>query len=884
MGVTLIGLMVALYASSSAILLGGFAQVEEQDTQENVRRALDALSEDLVMLGTTTGDYAAWDDTYAFIGDANEDYITANLVDSTFTTLKLNLMLFVHSSGQTVFGKAFDLQDEKEIPVSPAWQNHLSAASPLLRLPDAESSQAGIMLLPEGPLLVAARPILTSERKGPIRGALIMGRYLDTAYIERLAKLTHLSITAWRFDDKQMPLDSRAASASLSEKTPILVRPLSADSIAGYTWLNDIYGKPALLLRVDTPRAIYQQGQATVRYLHGSLLVVGLVFGVVSLLLLEKSVLSRLAHLSARVRHIGARGDLSARVTMTGQDELSSLAGAINRMLETLERSQHELRESEVKHRLLLTSIRSPILALREDMTILYCNEAYAEFVGKPTTVLEGRNLLTLFPQFKKTRSYSAYLETLETGQPREVEGELGGRSIHTWVYRTPWGILAIADDITERKRAEEQVKRLNENLERRARQLVALNSASRTMVSDLNSESVLKLVIDQVRRLLDVEGAAVLLRDPAGDELVFAAAAGSGYEKLVGMRLPIAASIAGWVMRERQSAVVADTQSDPRFYDRIDPATGLTTRSLVTVPLMFKGAAWGVVEAINKIGGAFDEHDCEMLETLASSAAIAIENARLYQGERGALRRLQQSQARLVQAEKMTALGRLVASIAHEINNPLQAVQNALELAGEELAGRQRREKLERYLGIAGNEIERLTAIVRRMRDFYRPAREELQPTDPSAVLQSVLDLTGKQLQHSHVTVEREWATDLPLIHANPDYLKQVFLNLVINAVDAMSPQGGTLHVRTARDQMQLGDDRLVPAVRIEFRDTGVGMAPEVMSHLFEPFFTTKTGGTGLGLSISYEIIQAHNGQITATSQVGLGTTFTLLLPLSGV
>jgi two-component system NtrC family sensor kinase len=235
-----------------------------------------------------------------------------------------------------------------------------------------------------------------------------------------------------------------------------------------------------------------------------------------------------------------------------------------------------------------------------------------------------------------------------------------------------------------------------------------------------------------------------------------------------------------------------------------------------------------------------------------------------------------------------MGALGRLVASIVHEINNPLQAIQGSLTLAQEELESSARREKLARYLNMAESEIDRVTNIVRRLRDFYRPARQEFQLTEVHAVLESVLALAGKQLQHSNVTVEREWEDSLPLIQANPDHLKQVFLNLVINAVDAIaarcqpdSQTGGTLRVRTTLDWMQRQDGKgTLPAVRIEFSDTGEGMPPEILNRLFEPFLTTKKDGTGLGLSVSFGIIQAHHGQITVASQVGVGTTFTILLP----
>ena len=183
-------------------------------------------------------------------------------------------------------------------------------------------------------------------------------------------------------------------------------------------------------------------------------------------------------------------------------------------------------------------------------------------------------------------------------------------------------------------------------------------------------------------------------------------------------------------------------------------------------------------------------------------------------------------------------------------------------------------------YLGTANSEIERLAGIVRRLRDFYRPTHQEMRPTDVQAVLDSVLSLSGKQLQHGKISIEPEWGSNLPLVQANPDHLKQVFLNLVLNAMDAMSEHGGTLRVRTARDCMLPRDGPPQPAVRVEIGDTGVGLPPEVASHLFEPFVTTKADGTGLGLSISYQIVEEHGGQITASSQAGVGTTFTILLP----
>ncbi|MFQ6095352.1 MAG: CHASE4 domain-containing protein [Candidatus Bathyarchaeia archaeon] len=345
-GATIISLIAILSATSQIILLNSFVELEEHNVNQNAERALSALDDMADNLDTVTFDWAAWDDTYAFIEDLNDDYIQSNLLDPTFIGLRLNIMLFINSSGQTVFGKGFDLHNEEEMPVPQSLQEHLDNGL-LLRHPDTDSRVTGIILLPEGTMLIASRPILTSEEEGPIRGTLIMGRYLDSAEIERLAETTHLSLTARRFNDPQMPPDFQAASSYLSKEAPTFIQPLSGEAIAGYAMLEDIYGKPSLVLRVDMPRDIYEQGRSSFSYFILSLVVVGLVFGVVTMLLLENVVLSRLARLSSSVSSIGRSGVLSARVSMTGRDELSSLAGDINKMLAELEQTTRELQKSE---------------------------------------------------------------------------------------------------------------------------------------------------------------------------------------------------------------------------------------------------------------------------------------------------------------------------------------------------------------------------------------------------------------------------------------------------------------------------------------------------------------------------------------------------------
>ncbi len=415
------------------------------------------------------------------------------------------------------------------------------------------------------------------------------------------------------------------------------------------------------------------------------------------------------------------------------------------------------------------------------------------------------------------------------------------------------------------------QNARLYAQTQRNARELNTLISATHALSANLDLNTVLQQTLVQINTLLEAEDASVLLYDSISDDLAFAAVAnGNTSAILFGQHVSLDAGVVGWVMRNKTSAIVENAPADPRFYSEIDTLTAVTTRSLLAVPLIAKDRIIGVVEVINKVDGAFNPHDRELLEALASSAAIAIDNARLYQELIDQIQILQATQVKLIHSEKMGALGRLIASISHEINNPLQSIQGCLTLAKEELESPIRPEKIARYLDIAEGEIERIATIVRRVREFYRPSGQGRAPTDIHETLESVLELSGKELQHSYVNVVRIWDPAVPLVVANHDHLKQVFLNLVINAIDAM-PDGGNLSIRTLLDHEN---------VIIEFADTGVGMPSEIQRHLFEPFFTTKAHGSGLGLSISYGIIQDHQGQILVQSEVGKGTTFTIILP----
>jgi len=230
--------------------------------------------------------------------------------------------------------------------------------------------------------------------------------------------------------------------------------------------------------------------------------------------------------------------------------------------------------------------------------------------------------------------------------------------------------------------------------------------------------------------------------------------------------------------------------------------------------------------------------------------------------------RRAQQA---LIQAEKLSATGRLAASLAHEINNPLQAVIGCLDLLEGALAQGQ---DPGRYLEVAQRELGRAARVVGRLRDLHRrAAAEEREDADVNALIEHMLEVAAGQCKRRRIEVEWCRADDLPSILAVPDQLQQVFLNLILNAVDAM-PDGGQLQVSTARTDTPEG-------VAVRIADTGVGISAEHLPRLFEPFYTTRPDGLGLGLYVSRNIVEQHGGRVEVESTLGGGTAFTVWLPL---
>jgi len=293
-------------------------------------------------------------------------------------------------------------------------------------------------------------------------------------------------------------------------------------------------------------------------------------------------------------------------------------------------------------------------------------------------------------------------------------------------------------------------------------------------------------------------------------------------------------------------------------------------------IPVLYRGESIGDLRVWLRPGTGFSPDDLSMLQTLADEIAVAIENARLYENLQRQMAMLEQTQFQLMQSAKLATIGELAAFVAHEINNPLTSVLGYASLIlSETPPDDSKRGDLE----VIEKEALRARAIVRDLLGYARQTDSAMEQTRINEALESVLPLIRRRAEAQHVSITANFDPSVPPILGDVNQLKQVFINILNNAIDAM-PTGGVVEVSTR----EVRGNGTGPQVEIAFQDGGVGIPEDKLERIFDPFFTTKEDGkgTGLGLPISKRIVERHGGSISVKSVVGAGTRFTVALPVA--
>ncbi len=377
----------------------------------------------------------------------------------------------------------------------------------------------------------------------------------------------------------------------------------------------------------------------------------------------------------------------------------------------------------------------------------------------------------------------------------------------------------------------------------------------SRDLASTLDLDILLSRIVHAAAEISGAEAASILLFDDTSRQLYFQVATNMDESTRRGIVVPLDGSIAGWIVNNRQTVRISNVHNDPRFFPSVEEATGFSTKSILGIPLVTKNKIVGVLEALNKPKGKFTDTDKSMLVVLGAQAAVAIENARLFQ-----------------QSD-------LISEFVHELRTPLSSLSTATYLL---LRPEMSQEQRNQIINNIHSETMRLNSLASSFLDLARLELGRVQfrkaRFSVADLLYECKDVMASKALENNIQIRVESPEGMPLLDADRDKIKQVLLNLLSNAIKYNRPNGTVMLRAEVVEEKEIA---------LYIQDTGLGIPDESLPHLFEKFFRvreheSRVAGTGLGLSICKQIVSGHGGRIEVKSKIGVGTVFSVFLPYS--
>ncbi len=564
-------------------------------------------------------------------------------------------------------------------------------------------------------------------------------------------------------------------------------------------------------------------------------------------------------------------GGFSMVSTSSYVEQVSKQKCTIHVVCDTTDR-----RLAEEKYRLLFEQVQEGVFVATPEGKLLDCNDAFVRMLGHASREdLMALNIDTELyasaeqrEMFRREVELHNYVRNFEVTLRRKdgtvltaLESSFATRNGAGNIERYQGFLL----DITEKKRAEDEIRRRN-------RELNALNAMAVIATQSFDLDEVLNLTLRQVVSLFAAETGSIYLSD--SDETTFRRRAGWGHRSEERARVSEARFPQGFgelVTRSRTEVITPEYLPHlPAPVADFIGADGL--RSWIWVLLWSKDKPIGIMGISSREAREYSSSDENLLVAIGRQLATTIEKVRLYEETCRAYEDLRRTQEQLLQSEKMSAVGQLIAGVAHELNNPLTAILGYAQLLESEGL----EERAADFVGKLFKQAQRTHRVVQNLLSFARQRKPQKQQVNIRQVLDETLALRDYDLKVNNIKLEREVEPTVPSVTADPHQLEQVFLNIINNAVDAMleSAHGGTLRVRAYTNDGH---------VHVEFHDSGPGIKEP--SRIFDPFYTTKSvgKGTGLGLSICYGIVKEHGGDITARNRPEGGAILQIRLPATG-
>ena len=794
----------------------------------NANRGLASISYEFETLDLIAKDYATWDDTYEFAltGFPQSDYVIKNLQGDTFENLSINLFMVVRADGRVLYANSYDYLNSTHLPTPISLLAYFASGSASLKQLDQNGQLSGLVLFPHGPMLVAARPILTSHGDGPSRGYLVMGRFLDQARLDVISQLIGLDLSVYRLDGPLLPPQVQSALETLNASKLDVLGTADANAVISYTLLEDLQGTPALVLSVIEPSSMSAAAQSDLRIGLLGLLAIIAAFGVLTVVVLNRLVLSRLTQLSAGVQQVELSADLSTRVELAGSDEMAGLAAVINRMLASLEEARNEREKAEIKIRWLARfpeESPAPILRLSAQGEVLYGNlpglEMLRQLAGGPQSV-----------GFVVEDWKAVIAQVLESGRRAEQECQVNGR-----VYACLFMPVAAAGyvnlyalDVTDQRKA-----------------VLALRESEQ-----------------RFRLLFDASPDAIFLLDPHDSETSWPivdcnelACTMNGYtrEELIGQSIDIL------------NAKPGDSAEREAYLGR----------------LREQGILYQEALHRHKAGHLFPIE--------ISTSLITFEGHELVLGiDRDITERKQVEQAlnqtRELAEQANRAKSEFLSRMSHELRTPMNAIlgfAQLLTMSYKDPLTPTQKERVKQIVKGGQHLLELINEILDISRIEAGRVQISPEPVSIRESIQEVLDLAAPLATNRNIQLQFSLEAEAnPYVMADRQRLKQVLLNLLNNAIKYNRPGGFVvLTCEATRSDRE--------AWRISVADTGPGISPENLRLLFTPFERlsadqTNVEGTGLGLALAKRLVELMKGQIGVESNLGQGSTFWIELPLT--
>jgi len=668
---TLLGLVAVISITLQSNLSPLFHDQEQELASITIGRVQQAIDERYNLLENTAAYLVHSGAALALLQSDSSAVIEFS--PQNFSDLGMNLIALVNLDGEVVTAYSCDLVSVQEMPLPGEILVHLQAGDPLLATTTDQKAIRGLLRTESGPLLLVSAPVVRSDDRDTIQGTLLVGRFLDALELKRLSNLVRLPLVWMDYDEALTAKGFAEAAASLSAKRPNLYLPESKTEMSAFQLLSDLYGQPAYILRISLSRTVARNSQLVLNYLLITLAASVLLFGIITIISVDRLVLSPLQRLGKQVARIGHRGDLSERVAITSRDELGRLEADINQMLADLQQSQRSRQESEERFGRLVESMDDMVFTLDEGITQINFFGDKARKLGLPETIslpgsLEAVELpdrpladygIALSVSAENLRNHLDALQQALTGQHLSYEwsAQSDSQDFSFQSVLSPMtddkgqmtGVVGVARDISE-------MKRLEKALRQRVSDLNALNEASRVFLSQLDANTILQESCRLLVQHFSVDAAWVGCQTE--EEAVVRPQAAAGLEL---SKLP-ALTAKGRTLPLRHPAVVALQEKQPVVIRLDHPADAEIRDTLASVEHGFDellalpvsaDSLRAVLVVFSRLKKTFTSDTVQLFQAFTNLMAIALTNAGLFSRVRADQARLQSLSHRLVEIQE---------------------------------------------------------------------------------------------------------------------------------------------------------------------------------------------------------------------------------------